>query len=466
MSAAKYSLRRDVVAVTAARILSPLSSSLLIIALARLTGPAGLGQYTLLVTLFQLFEYVKSFGLPALLVRECSGKDAAVGLAWRRELIRFGATGALGLCILLPLAVSLQPAAEIIPAAVMAVGLFPSAVSMANDAFLLASGRSPLTAWLALGEGLLRMALSLAAVAADLGLAGLAGVYVFGRAAHAAAGWLMIRGIRGGEDAGRRPVAAAALRAEALSFAMIFVLPLALFRLDVIVLGWLAPAATLGIYGAALRIFSVGLVLPDGVLSAVFATFARLHGEGRAGELRHVLRKTALRLGAVLVGAATIGSLLAPWVMRTLFGEEFAGSAGVLAILLWALPVFAWNRTLGDALVATGGQRIVGRIVIGSLLFGIAVYPPLIVGYGAVGAAWALLIVSGAIGAASAWFAVARGLIRTPELAPFVLPVICGLTAAALPAGGARVAAMVSAMALTFWWLRPERSTASGSLPS
>jgi O-antigen/teichoic acid export membrane protein len=294
----------------------------------------------------------------------------------------------------------------------------------------------------------------------------LAAIYAFCRLLHAVAGtWIIGRGGAGDAAAGRAE-ARAMLRKEAVSYATVFVLPLALFRMDVMMLGWLEPASTLGIYVAAMRLFSVGLVVPDGVLSAVFATLARLHGAGERAEFRRVLEQTALALGSLLVVAAAAGTLAAPHAIRLLFGEAFEASTPVLQILLWALPLFAWNRALGDALVATGHQRTVGGIVWVALGVALAAYPALIRAGGVAGAAWALVGVCVLIGGASAHFAVKRGLVNLFDLAVYALPLVCGLASQAAPTAGLRGAALALAAALTVWlcWTKlalPQRRAAA-----
>jgi O-antigen/teichoic acid export membrane protein len=440
-----------VVAVTTARVLSPLLSSVLIIMLARFAGPEGLGRYTFLITLFQLLEIMKSCGLPTLMVRECSGKHLAIARAWHHELAMFGARGGLLLYGCLPLAAWTQADGGLMAGAILGLALFPSAISMSNDAFLLSVGRSPVSAWLALIEGLVRMALSLAVVWNNHGLVALCAVYGFCRFLHALVGWLLIRRTTLLDSQNMRPTAAAALKREAIPFGKVFVLPLALFRLDVLFLGFLSSPSMLGEYGAALRLFSVGLVLPDGALSAVFATISKLNSEGNEQGVQKILLRTIDHLGSALLITAISGTLLAPLIIQSLFGARFGGAAEVLCILVWGLPLFAWNRALGDSLVATGHQAAVGRIVILALLLGLAIYPPLIRSLGATGAAWALLCVCGLIVTLSSFSAVAHGLISPKVPISGLAPVVLGVLSAGLRPGAWRESILIITFGLAAW---------------
>lgn len=451
---APASLRRDVIAVTAARFLVPLLSSVLVIILARSSGPSTLGHYTFLITLFQLLEYLKSCGLQTLLVRECSGRPVELTMAWHSELIRFGVLGGIAVLPVLPLATAgMQPSAELIVGALLiGLGLLPSAVAMANEAALLAMNRSPFTVWLALGEGLLRTAVSVGVVASGGGLIALVTVYALCRALAAAAGWLLLSRIPVGPSCVDGAAIRAHLRREAVPFGKVFVLPLALFRLDVLMLGWFGTAAGIGIYGAAVRLFSIGLVLPDGVLGAVFATLSRVHAEQDAARLRSLVRASMQLLTSILVIAAACGSALALFGIDILFGPEFRDAADVLVVLLWSLPFFALNRALGDALVCTGSQRSVGAVVLAATASGCVIYPTGVIHAGAAGAAWALVAVTCLITTLTSVSAVRRQITTWSDVAAAGAPAVLGIVSAAFPEGRARnilLAASLSLLSIT-----------------
>src|SRR5581483_8073755 len=141
---AAASLSANALAVTAARLLVPALNLALVVGIARLGGVESLGSYTVLVTLFLILENVKTLGLTSMLVRDVAA-DAHAALAVYSSLVRISLIGAV-LCV--PIMVGgatfangVHPA-SVLPASIMAFGLFPSAYALVNDALFLALGRA------------------------------------------------------------------------------------------------------------------------------------------------------------------------------------------------------------------------------------------------------------------------------------------------------------------------------------
>jgi len=164
-----------------------------------------------------------------------------------------------------------------------------------------------------------------------------------------------------------------------------------LFRMDIIFLALILGDHEVGIYGAAMRLFTVAMIIPDGILTGCFPPLSHLAAQVSSHSFTNMLDKTTRVLGIALLSLACIGVLVAPWVIEFLFGRDFSASGPVLSIILCALVPLACNRIIGDGLVAVGEQRRVVHSIVAGTLFSLFAYPVLIYSYGIQGAAWGFL---------------------------------------------------------------------------
>jgi O-antigen/teichoic acid export membrane protein len=387
-----HSLKANATAVLGARLLVPALNVVLVVAIARLGGAASLGQYTLLITLFVLCENLKSLGLTTHMVRDVARHDVEA-LAQYRSLVRIGIGGALVTAPLI-FVIAAHTNASLrgltVPALFMCLGLVPSAYVFANDALFLGLGRSALTLFVAAAENLLRLIASILAIFLwHGGITALCAIYAASRLFAALVQEVLIRRhLRLVFPAYQARVTSAMLR-SAPAFATVFVVPLILFRMDVIFLGVMTSDYQVGIYTAAMRLVTLCLIVPDGVMTATFALLSKLAEEKAGDDFKHLVERTVQFVAVLLLPVAVAGALFAPVILRILYGPKFDAAIPVMQILVWALLPFGVNRALGDALVARGEQKIVARIVLTNVAVGSLLYIALISISGPTGAAWA-----------------------------------------------------------------------------
>ena len=155
------------------------------------------------------------------------------------------------------------------------------------------------------------------------------------------------------------------------------------FRVDQILMGFLASEAALGIYAVAVNASEVLLYLPSVTATALLPVAARADAVVRTQQALRAFRSVAVVIVAVGVMAALLGPVLLP----LLFGAAFEASVGPF---LWLLPGalgFAAVAVFSNALVAgsSPGHSSVGPLV--ALGVGVALDLLLIPRYGASGAA-------------------------------------------------------------------------------
>jgi O-antigen/teichoic acid export membrane protein len=112
---------------------------------------------------------------------------------------------------------------------------------------------------------------------------------------------------------------------------------------------------------------------------------------GRAG--RTILR--FMVLGVVLCGlTAAIIEVALPWLVPALFGRSFAPAIGIARVLLLSAVLVSVRRLLSDCARGAGFPGIGSA----SEIVALGLFPPaaLLIGGGATGVAWALVVSGGA----------------------------------------------------------------------
>jgi O-antigen/teichoic acid export membrane protein len=170
------------------------------------------------------------------------------------------------------------------------------------------------------------------------------------------------------------------------------------FRVDQILMAYLASSAALGVYAVSVNASETLLYLPGAVATAFIPSLARTEPAGRSEHTLRVFRLTGLLTIATIVVAAVLGPLLIPLA----FGEDFRGSVVPFLLLLPGALGFAALRVFSGALVASGlpGRSSLGPAV--ALAAGVVLDLALIPPFGAEGAAAAATVAFLAGGAAAA----------------------------------------------------------------
>lgn len=197
-----------------------------------------------------------------------------------------------------------------------------------------------------------------------------------------------------------------------LPFVAISVAYQLLLRGDSILLAGLGvPAETIGLYGAATAITWGLLAASQMIALALYPTLSRRAGAGRAPI------RSALLAG---IGGAGLGLALAAmvWLLREplitwVYGAEFAPSARLLGLLVWALPTASASMVLGVVIAAWHRQTLGFLVTAGAagalFLLDLAWVPS----RGVAGAAWAAVLVHAgtalAHGMVAAWPVRAHG---------------------------------------------------------
>jgi O-antigen/teichoic acid export membrane protein len=172
-------------------------------------------------------------------------------------------------------------------------------------------------------------------------------------------------------------------------------------KADAVILGYLVPAAALGLYSAAYKIFEVGLSAVGLVHQALFPGLASAALEPRrlAGAARQY---TAIQAVVTLPGAAAT-AILAESALRMLCGEAYVGAAPVLRVLALGLPAAALASLMaGGFLMLARQSALYAAVVWGSGILNVAINLWLIPVFGPIIAAGTTVLSQAGVGLAAA----------------------------------------------------------------
>lgn len=163
-----------------------------------------------------------------------------------------------------------------------------------------------------------------------------------------------------------------------------------LYNIDLVLLGLLATPSEAGRYAAAAKLAFVLVTFTESSLGAALPRLAALRRDAGPAGYRRAVRRVALRVGLVLAPVAAAGALLGGPLVRLLYGEGFAGTGRIFAVLCAGYACLALALVLHESLVADDRQAEgLPPLLIGAALAAAAT-ALLAHGRGAEGAAWGM----------------------------------------------------------------------------
>lgn len=367
----------------------------------RYLGATGYGKVALAFAFIQMLGILADVGLLTVVVREISrdpaSTDRLVGNALVLRLVL--SLALLALAALASLALSWDTQVRV---AVLIAGV-PFVLGLVNSA-LVAVLQARLRMDRAVVADVIGRAASFVALAVVVTLD--AGFYaVVATAAVGALATLLVTWAIVFREARPRPRAEREVWRRLLVLALPVGAALAVselyFRLDTLLVSVFRPYDEVGLYALSYRMVELIGILPAIVMTSVFPLLARYLQESR-----ELAARTVDAAGDVFVaiGApiAAGGLVVAPDLVRLIGGDEFAGAAGPLRLLLFAVALAFVSGLFGHALIAGGHQGSAVRLGIAALVFNLVLNLALVPPFGieaaaAVALASELLLVSGGL---------------------------------------------------------------------
>lgn len=175
-----------------------------------------------------------------------------------------------------------------------------------------------------------------------------------------------------------------------LSFLAYGVLGVIYYRVDTLLLSMLASTVTIGVYGAAYRLFDTLAFVPGVLVGAIMSPILAKYSVTNMGKLREAVERSliAMLLCSLPVAAGLI--VTAPDIIQLVYHRHaFAGSALVLEALAPGLIALFLNSVLTTVLVSTGQERKLPLTAGAALVFNVILNLLLIPRFAEIGSAWA-----------------------------------------------------------------------------
>jgi O-antigen/teichoic acid export membrane protein len=397
----------------------------------RYLGPGGYGRFSLALSFVQLFGVLADAGLTTIVLRELAARpERAASVLGSALALRSGlVVAASAAAALASLAMPYPPAVRV----AVLIACVPLALGLLNSVFvavLLADLRAGRVAVADIAGRAASVGAVAVVAALDLGFYAVVAAAGVGAAVTLAVTTALVRRLLPA-----RPLADGAtmrsLLVAALPLGAALALNEAYFRADALIISLSRPFDELGLYSLAWRLGELTATFPAAFLVSVFPLLSRYVA---AADPR---LRTALRIAgdvALYAGVAVVvgGGLVAEELARVLGGDEFAGAADPMRILLGAAAIGFVNGLYGHALIARDKQLAALWLNALALGLNVALNIALVPSLGILAAAWTALGCEVVILTGSVWL-VRRHLDYAPSFAALLR---------ALPAGALMAAAV------------------------
>jgi O-antigen/teichoic acid export membrane protein len=157
-------------------------------------------------------------------------------------------------------------------------------------------------------------------------------------------------------------------------------------RLDQVMLGQIVGASAVGIYSAAVRVSEVWHLLPVAIVASLFPAIILIKQCSERNFHERIQWMFDL-LVVLSIGIAAVTTLLADWLVLTLFGQDYGDAVTVLILHAWAgVFVFLGIGGVNWYIIEDLQKQILYRTLTGALI-SVLLNLVLIPRYGSVGAA-------------------------------------------------------------------------------
>lgn len=161
-------------------------------------------------------------------------------------------------------------------------------------------------------------------------------------------------------------------------------------RFDTVLMSFVLTDAAVGWYNVPWTLINMVLLIAQSIAIAMFPSMVRSYTE-KPESLPQVVWQAIKYLLIICLPIAVGGTVLADWIIITLYEETFVNSIPVLQVILWALPSLFLLELLGRVACTLHLERAAARIDVISAVITVVFNLVLVPTLGILGAALALL---------------------------------------------------------------------------
>lgn len=386
-------IAKNIIVTMGAEIINKILALILTIAIARYLGDIGFGQYSFIITMMMLFQVLADFGLDALTIREVAKNVDKTALYLRNTLaLKFG----LGLIsfILLLLIINIMNKPLIVVYSVYIAGLAIIFFSLANafNSIFNAHERLDLKAWLSILTRAMVFGLTLLAIALKKDLMALIMIILIGELLRTILGWIIcikkFAPIKFELDISL----CKKLLGISFQFALINIIALIYFKIDIVMLSLMKGDQVVGWYSAAYNLLAALLFITEAYNLAIFPTLSR-YADSAKGLLAFGWERSVKYLLIISLPISVGTTILADRFISLFYSSGYAPSTSALQILIWTLPWIFVNSINMRVLYATDKQKEATIVAAISMVLNILFNFILIPRYSYIGASLSTILV-------------------------------------------------------------------------
>jgi O-antigen/teichoic acid export membrane protein len=429
------------------RVAMPLLSIALIMAISRLLGAKGLGQFTLAYSYLGVFNAIAPLGLNPVVTRDGAREPSTLHTTLAHAMTLCMAHALVLTALMCGLAVMLdyEPGAKC-ALLVLSLAIIPCTVGVLLDAASMAIERVDQVAKGIAVEYVIKLGFGIALLLLGFGLQAVLLMSVIGKVMACLVQIRLLQHSRVQVRLGFHRSELRKLLRLAPAFLGISVFATLYWRIDILMLSRLRPVEDVGYYGAAYRILELAMILPQSATMAIYPQIVAAV-QCNLGAVRR-LGATALRyLTAFTLPTAVCAIALAQPGLALLYGPSFSQAESTLAVLILVLVPYAAVRYHAYVLVSANRQNIDLAINVVMVAINVLLNLWLIPKYSHLGAAIATFVAI-VVYASVQWYYLNRSLPGYASTMPTSLPLICATVLAGLAAWMLRSGPLVFAIGI------------------
>jgi O-antigen/teichoic acid export membrane protein len=372
------------------RVIEPLLSLIVLTAISRSMGPETLGSYSFLLTYAGMISVFGQMGLSQLLTREIA-KHKEAATTYLNSSVIIGLGTSLPAMLVLNLSdhfYQLTPEVRFC-LILLSCSILPAFITAAFESVFMAFEQMELILYRRLVASLFRVTLMLLAVWQGYPLKYLVlidvcnsvlSVFICAQAFHR-----RIARLHPNIDWAN----VVSLLRQSPAFFGLTVLTVLASRSDILVLARLSTMQEVAFYTLALKIYDVGVILPQAYVKAAFPRLSELFMSGSKASFQLVIQKLSVHVLAYSAIAACVLITIGPVALQLVFGERYAGSLNPLRLLSLGIIPYSVGRVLSTALTASNQQRFDLIAAICATTFILTMNVALVPRFGSIGTALA-----------------------------------------------------------------------------
>jgi O-antigen/teichoic acid export membrane protein len=360
---------------------------------ARHLGAREFGQLSLAFSLFYVFQVFAISGLKVLIIREVAKERSHSRLYFINSSViaAVSSTASLTMLMLLLRLLHYPPATSLL-VLLLAVGLFPTAISAICEGIFQAWERMHLIAVVNVPVNLGKIFVAYLLLTKRPELYGVVVVLLSAFFVVATIEtWIVLRRFPE-QKASVDPRFAITTFRNAVTFLGIDGTIAVESSLIVVFLSKLASVTEVGLYNAALQVMVPMILVYQSMAQSIFPLMCHKVEPGLQN-LKHIAVQSVELLLMLAVPAVAGIFFLSKWVLSVFYRNPvFLQAAPILRIMAWTLMLQVFTSVLGQVLLATHREKITLRIAVTCTLVNLLIGWPLIKLFGLSGAAVTLLI--------------------------------------------------------------------------